>query len=85
MWFTAQRRGADYRARSIWVAFFTTAADPLCWTPGESSREMARSTHVHTAFPHPRLQCRFMSQTPIYDQLRGERINADVPIPGVGP
>jgi hypothetical protein len=24
-----------------------------------------------------------MSQTPIYDQLRGERINADVPTPGV--
>jgi hypothetical protein len=26
-----------------------------------------------------------MSQTPIYDQLRGERINADVPTPGVDP
>jgi hypothetical protein len=26
-----------------------------------------------------------MSQTPIYDQLRGERTNADVPTPGVDP
>lgn len=26
-----------------------------------------------------------MSQTPIYDQLRGERINADVPAPGTDP
>jgi hypothetical protein len=42
-------------------------------------------THVHAASTHARLQCRPMSQTPIYDQLRGERINADVPTPGVDP
>jgi hypothetical protein len=45
MGFAAQRRCADYRARPVWAAFFTTAADPLCWTPGESSREMVRSIH----------------------------------------
>lgn len=47
--------------------------------------------HGHTAWtgcPHDvealpaiaRLRCRAMSHTPTYDQLRGERINADVPV-----
>jgi hypothetical protein len=38
---------------------------------------------VHTMWMPPpaeaSLRCRAMSQTPTYDQLRGERINADVP------
>ena len=32
-----------------------------------------------------RLRCRLMSPTPIYDLLRGERINAEVPAADVGP
>jgi hypothetical protein len=50
------------------------------------------STHPHPVHTlcmphpvHPLLQCHPVSQTPIYDQLRGERINADVPAPKVGP
>jgi hypothetical protein len=31
------------------------------------------------------LRCRPMGETPIYDQVRGERINADVPVSGVDP
>lgn len=31
------------------------------------------------------LRCRAMSHTPTYDQLRGERINADVPASEAGP
>jgi hypothetical protein len=50
-------------------------------------------SHPPTACPHhggvapvdPPLGCRPMGQTPIYDQLRGERINADVPATGADP
>jgi len=35
--------------------------------------------HVDAAFNGTPLRCRTVSQTPTYDQLRGERINADVP------
>jgi len=43
-------------------------------------------THPVDAGPTcPPLRCHPVSQTPIYDQLRGERINADVPAPGAGP
>jgi len=43
-------------------------------------------THPVDAGPTcPPLRCHPVSQTPIYDQLRGERINADVPVPGTGP
>ena len=35
--------------------------------------------------PGPPLRCRPVSPTPIYDQLRGERINADVPATGAEP
>jgi hypothetical protein len=44
---------------------------------------------VHTMLMPPRtdapLRCRRMGETPIYDQVRGERINADVPASGVDP
>lgn len=44
------------------------------------------STHgVDTALTDPPLRCRLVSQTPIYDQLRGERINAEVPASGADP
>lgn len=33
----------------------------------------------------PPLQCHPVSQTPIYDQLRGEHINVDVPASGADP
>ncbi len=46
------------------------------------------SPPVHSVLmPPPRtppLRCRLVSPTPIYDQLRGERINADVPATGAG-
>lgn len=35
--------------------------------------------HVDAALNGTPLRCRTVSQTPTYDQLRGERINADVP------
>jgi hypothetical protein len=34
---------------------------------------------VDAAVSGPRLRCRPVRSTPLYDQLRGERINADVP------
>jgi hypothetical protein len=47
------------------------------------------SAPVHTmltpAPADPPLRCRAVSPTPIYDQLRGERINADVPATGTEP
>jgi hypothetical protein len=40
---------------------------------------------VHAAPAIPPLQCCPVSQTPIYDQLRGERINANAPARGINP
>jgi hypothetical protein len=41
--------------------------------------------HVDAAPAEPPLRCRPMGQTPIYDQLRGEPINAEVPATGADP
>ena len=41
--------------------------------------------HVDTSSTGPPLRCCPVGQTPIYDQLRGERINADVPATGADP
>jgi hypothetical protein len=38
--------------------------------------------HGDAATADPRLRCRPVREIPIYDQLRGERINADVPASG---
>lgn len=47
------------------------------------------SSSVHSvlmlAHRDGRLRCRTVSQTPIYNQLRGERINADVPANAADP
>lgn len=40
---------------------------------------------VDAALSGPRLRCRSVRPTPLYDQLRGERINADVPPSDVQP
>jgi hypothetical protein len=42
-------------------------------------------THVHATPCTPTPTVSPVSQTPIYDQLRGEHINVDVPAPEVGP
>ena len=66
----------------------------LNWTSPFFTQAQARPL-VFGAYPHtihtrvdaapakPPLQCRPVSHTPIYDQLRGERINADVPAPAI--
>jgi hypothetical protein len=38
-----------------------------------------RTHHVDAALSGPPLRCRPVRPTPLYDQLRGERINADIP------
>lgn len=38
-----------------------------------------RTHHVNAALSGPPLRCRPVKPTPLYDQLRGERINAGVP------
>jgi hypothetical protein len=50
------------------------------------TRSGAHPQSVHTMLmplpADPPVRCRPMGQTPIYDQLRGERINAEVPATG---
>jgi hypothetical protein len=41
--------------------------------------------HVDAGPAGEHLRCRPMGETPIYDQVRGERINADVPASGADP
>jgi hypothetical protein len=64
---------------------------PFTGHTGESPTDTVRHIHIlstpmlHAAPTHAPLQCRPVGQTPIHDQLRGERINADVPTPRVDP